>query len=59
MDFYADIRESAYRPWTTVNELREVQGFAYRPERLMVQFVARGDDVEVTCRGSDTYAPKA
>ena len=59
MDFYAEIGESACRPWITRNELRESRGFAYRPERLVVQFVARGDDVEVPCRGSDTYPPKA
>jgi len=54
MDFYTDTGESAYRPWTTVNELRAAPGFEYRPGRLVVQFVARGDDVEVTCVRTDT-----
>src|SRR5206468_6197526 len=53
MDFYSDSGESAYRPWTTVNELRRRSDFEYRPERLVTQFAADGEGVQVTCIRTD------
>ncbi len=54
MDFYADTGESAYRPWTTVNELRRRPNFDYRGGRLVVRFATRDDGVDVECLRTDT-----
>lgn len=54
MDFYSDAGESAYRPWTTVNELRAHPAFEYRPGRLVVEFSVEGDTVRVVTLRTDT-----
>lgn len=54
MDFYSDAGEAAYRPWTTVNELRETPGLDYLAGRLVVEFAERPDGVDVTCIRTDT-----
>ena len=47
MDFYEDRDRSAYRPWVTVDGLRERSGFEYRSGQLMLSFCERDDVVKI------------
>jgi len=38
LDFYSDKGESAYRPWTTVNELKKKNNFTYKGGIIVKQF---------------------
>jgi len=47
MDFYTDQRETAYRPWITLNELRKNPRFEYRGDIVVTSFQEDNDGVEV------------
>jgi hypothetical protein len=49
MDYYTDNEQSAWRPWITVNQLREAPNFAYVGRHLVTRFVEREGFVEVEC----------
>ena len=54
MDFYSDAGVAAYRPWATIDALRSNPAFDYRPGRLVVEFAADADGVDVVCLRTDT-----
>jgi choline dehydrogenase-like flavoprotein len=47
MEFWADHDHAVYRPWMTVEELKQRAGFEYRDRRLVVSFAEQADHVEV------------
>jgi choline dehydrogenase-like flavoprotein len=49
MDYYTDNGQSAWRPWITVNQLKEAPNFAYIGGHLVTRFVERDGFVEVEC----------
>ncbi len=49
MDFYSDTRQSAYRPWMTVNELRKKPNFTYIGNQLVLDFADTKNGVDVRC----------
>ena len=54
MEYYTDRDESAYRPWITVNRLREKHNFTYIGNRLVTSFREITDGVEVTALNTET-----
>jgi hypothetical protein len=49
MDFYSDADKSIYRPWMTVDGLRESARFTYVRDRLVLRFHEGTDGVDVEC----------
>lgn len=49
MDFYSDADKSIYRPWMTVDALRQRARFSYVRDRLVLRFEEDIDGVEVDC----------
>lgn len=49
MDYYADNEQSAWRPWITVNQLKEAPNFVYVGGHLVTRFVEKDGFVEVEC----------
>ncbi|HYH74663.1 MAG TPA: GMC oxidoreductase [Candidatus Saccharimonadales bacterium] len=49
MDFYHDNDQSAWRPWMTVNKLREQSNFTYIGGHLVVKYAEKRDHIAVTC----------
>lgn len=49
MDYYTDNDQSAWRPWITVNQLKEKSNFTYIAGRLVVRFTEKRGVVEVEC----------
>ena len=47
MDFYTDQRETAYRPWITLNALKRNPRFEYRGDIVVTSFAETGDGVDV------------
>lgn len=47
MDFYTDQRETAYRPWITLNTLRQNPRFEYRGDIVVTSFSESADGVDV------------
>ncbi len=45
MDFYTDQRETAYRPWITLNALKQNPRFEYRGDIVVTSFAEDGDGV--------------
>lgn len=58
LGFYDDSKESAYRPWITVNKLKEYSNFTYIGNKLVTEFNEKGDVVQVTCIDVDTKKPE-
>lgn len=56
MDFYDDNGHSAWRPWLTVNALRERSGFTYIDSFLATSFTETGSGVMIN--GIDTKTQK-
>ena len=49
MDFYDDNDQSAWRPWMTVNELRQKPNFTYIGGHLATHFIEKRGHVALTC----------
>jgi hypothetical protein len=49
MDFYSDNDQSAWRPWITVNELRQKKNFSYIGGHLVLSFTEQKNYITVTC----------
>lgn len=47
MDFYSDRERAAYRPWITVNALRQRPNFTYLPNLLVLKFAENESSVVV------------
>jgi len=47
MDFYTDQRETAYRPWITLNELKKNPRFEYRGDIVVTSFAETADGVDI------------
>jgi hypothetical protein len=56
MDMYSDASRSVYRPWITIEALRNAPGYRYAPGLLAREFREIGDGVEVFCRDLKTGA---
>ena len=54
LGFYDDTKESAYRPWITVNQLKKYPNFTYLGNKLVTKFSEKNDTVEVTCIDVDS-----
>jgi hypothetical protein len=48
MDFYTDQRETAYRPWITLNALKRHPGFEYRGDIVVTAFAEDAEGVTVS-----------
>ena len=57
MDYYADQGKSAWRPWITVDQLKQKPNFTYVGGYLMLSFVEKADFTEVHCLKVDTNEP--
>lgn len=55
MDFYSDKQQSAWRPWITVNKLRENSNFNYKGGQLVTRFRETDQGVEVTSIDLSTH----
>jgi hypothetical protein len=49
MDYYTDNDQSAWRPWITVNQLKEKPNFTYIGGHLVTRFTEKREFVEVEC----------
>lgn len=47
MDFYSDNDQSAWRPWITINQLRQRKNFTYMPNLLVTKFAEKSHHTEV------------
>ena len=56
MDFYSDQEQSAYRPWITVNDLKNKNNFSYIGNILVTNFSEQPDHVEVHCINTNSNA---
>jgi hypothetical protein len=45
LDFYSDKKESAYRPWITINSLKKKANFQYKANALVLSFKEENDKV--------------
>ncbi len=54
LDFYTDRGHSAYRPWMTIERLKQHTGFTYLNSMLVVRFRDQSDGVEVHCLNTNT-----
>ncbi|MDP4266213.1 MAG: hypothetical protein Q8880_02105 [Bacteroidota bacterium] len=54
MDFYTDSSYSAYRPWITIDKLRERENFTYIDRVLVLTFNEGENVVEIKGRSIDT-----
>jgi hypothetical protein len=57
MDFYSDNDKSAWRPWITVDQLKNKPNFNYIDGYLVVRFVEKKDITEVHCLEVGTDRP--
>ncbi|MDB5184912.1 MAG: hypothetical protein JWN38_720 [Candidatus Saccharibacteria bacterium] len=49
MDFYSDNDQSAWRPWITVNRLKQRPNFTYIGNKLVLSFHEKKDYTELKC----------
>jgi hypothetical protein len=54
MDFHSDQEQSAYRPWITVNKLKQQKNFRYQGSRLVLRFSEDADLVRVRALNTDS-----
>lgn len=54
MDFYTDQRQSAYRPWMTINELKKKNNFTYIDKSLVLSFTDENNVVKVNVKNTLT-----
>jgi hypothetical protein len=57
MDFYSDNGKSAWRPWITVDQLKEKPNFNYLGGYLVLRFVEKKNVTEVHCLRVDNNKP--
>jgi choline dehydrogenase-like flavoprotein len=55
MDYYTDNDQSAWRPWITVNQLKEKSNFTYINGHLVTRFIEKRGFVEVECLTVPTH----
>ena len=55
MDFYSDKSSSAYRPWLTIEKLKQAYNFNYINHRFVLSFKISNGAVEVMCLNTDSY----
>jgi hypothetical protein len=49
MDFYSDNDQSAWRPWITINQLRQKDNFTYIGGYMLCSFNEKQDYIEIDC----------
>lgn len=49
MDFYSDNDKSAWRPWITVDKLKQQDNFTYIGGYLLLNFSEKKDHIELSC----------
>lgn len=59
MDFYSDRGESAYRPWITINRLKERPNFTYLGNLLALRFVEHENETTLQVKNVQTSEYKS
>lgn len=57
-DFYSDADKSAWRPWMTIDELKQKTNFHYYGQLLVTSFKERGDVITIKALDTTSGEPK-